>query len=568
MTQSEWPVTPAGLDTSQILRSAGEAAYEWRIDRDVLTWTSNATEVVGIDMSQLGTGRGWAQQTDPHSGHSRFEAIHRSGQRDEGSGVAYHVSYALRAPNGERKVWVEDAGRWFAGPDGMPQRAEGVVRVITAQHEREAALERLAYYDLLTGEMNRARLVETLAATLDESIRFRSSCGFLLVAIDDLGHLNEAYGFAIADETIAQVAKRIRSQMRGADSLGVFSGNKFGLILKDCSPDDLTIAADRLLAAVRNDTIPTSAGPISLTITIGGVTAPRHARTTEEILWRAQDALDQARSRRNGSFMAYKLDIKREEQRQSNLRATDEIIAALNERRIGLAYEPMVHAASRKIMFYEGLMRVTRADGSMAHANEIIPVAERVGLVRLLDHRVMQSVIGELRTAPNVKLSVNVSPSSTNDPSWWNGLAAMLRAHPGCAERLTIEITETTAIRDIDEARSFVSRIKDLGCRIAIDDFGAGHTSFRNLRKLGADILKIDGSFVQNVSRSDDDRAFVQTMLDLARRMKLETVAEWVQDENTAKLLSTWGCDYLQGALFGLATTDRPWLSGAARAAG
>jgi diguanylate cyclase (GGDEF)-like protein len=568
VTQSERPAI-AGLNTSQILRSAGEAAYEWQIDNDVLTWSANASDVVGVDVKQVDTGRAWAQHIDPHSGHSRFDTIHRSGQRDDGTGVAYHVSYALRGPDGERKTWVEDSGRWFGGPDGTPQRAEGVVRVITEQHEREIALERLAYYDLLTGEMNRARLVETLTAILDESIRFRSSCGFLLVAIDNLGHLNEAYGFALADETIAQVAKRIRTQMRGADYLGVFSGNKFGLILKDCTPDDLTIAADRLLASVRNDTIPTSAGPIAVTITIGGVTAPRHARTVEEILWRAQDALDQARSRRHGSFMAYKPDIRREEQRQHNLRATDEIIAALNERRIGLAYEPIVHAASRKVMFYEGLMRVTRADGSMAHANEIIPVAERVGLVRLLDHRVMQNVIGEMRTAPNLKVSVNVSPSSTNDPSWWNGLAAVLRAHPGCAERLTIEITETTAIRNIDEARNLVSRVKDLGCRIAIDDFGAGQTSFRNLRKLGADILKIDGSFVQNVSRSDDDRAFVQTMLDLARRMKLETVAEWVQDENTAHLLSTWGCDYLQGALFGLASTDRPWLiNGPSRAAG
>jgi diguanylate cyclase (GGDEF)-like protein len=446
--------------------------------------------------------------------------------------------------------------------DGSPQRAEGIVRVVTEQHEREQELERLAWYDALTGEMNRARLVQTLEAVLDESIRFRSSCGFLLVAIDNLGHLNEAYGFAAVDEVIVQAAKRVRSQMRGADYLGVFSGNKFGLILKDCTPDDLTIAADRLLAAVRNNPIPTSVGPISITITIGGVTAPRHARTVGEIVWRAQDALDQARARRYGSFMAYKPDPGRDAQRQENLRATDEIVAALNERRIWLAYEPVVQAASRKAAFYEGLMRVTRAGGSLAHASDIIPVAERVGLVRLLDHRIMQMVIGELRNAPNFRASVNVSPSSTNDPSWWNGLVAVLRAHPGCGERLTIEITETTVIRDIEEAKGFVSRVKDLGCRIAIDDFGAGHTSFRNLRKLGADILKIDGSFVQNIGRSEDDRAFVQTMLDLARRMRLETVAEWVQDEQTAEMLGAWGCDYLQGALFGLATTDRPWLGG------
>jgi EAL domain-containing protein (putative c-di-GMP-specific phosphodiesterase class I) len=102
--------------------------------------------------------------------------------------------------------------------------------------------------------------------------------------------------------------------------------------------------------------------------------------------------------------------------------------------------------------------------------------------------------------------------------------------------------------------------VKDLGCRIAIDDFGAGYTSFRNLRKLGVDLVKIDGAFVQNIRRSDDDRAFVRTLIDLGRRLGLETVAEWVQDEAAAAMLAHWGCDYLQGALVGLASPERPWL--------
>jgi EAL domain-containing protein (putative c-di-GMP-specific phosphodiesterase class I) len=138
----------------------------------------------------------------------------------------------------------------------------------------------------------------------------------------------------------------------------------------------------------------------------------------------------------------------------------------------------------------------------------------------------------------------------------------MLRAHAGVAERLTVEITETTAIHDIDDTRGFVARVKDLGCRIAIDDFGAGYTSFRNLRKLGVDVVKIDGAFVQNLKRSEDDRAFVHTLIDLARRLGLETVAEWVQDEEAAAILAGWGCDFLQGALVGLASTKRPWVTG------
>ncbi len=122
--------------------------------------------------------------------------------------------------------------------------------------------------------------------------------------------------------------------------------------------------------------------------------------------------------------------------------------------------------------------------------------------MRLLDHRVLELVVAELAAAPALTASVNVSPASTIDPDWWSGLGGLLRANAGVAERLIIEITETAAIQDVDDTRGFVTRVKDLGCRIAIDDFGAGHTSFRNLRKLGVDIVKIDGAFVQNIMKS------------------------------------------------------------------
>ena len=122
--------------------------------------------------------------------------------------------------------------------------------------------------------------------------RQRSSCGFLLVAIDNLARLNEAYGFDVADEVIGAVAKRLRAKMRGGDQLGRFSGNKFAVILNNCTPEDMDIAAERLLAGVRDDVVRTAAGPVAVTVTIGGVTAPRHARTVQEILARAQETLD------------------------------------------------------------------------------------------------------------------------------------------------------------------------------------------------------------------------------------------------------------------------------------
>jgi len=563
--QNEAPLTrndqPTGVpDAAAIAASIGEVAYEWRIDSDELTWSGNAAAVLGLDAAAIATGRVFAQHVEADSGQSRAEAVSADQPVPGAAGAPYRLEYGLKHPGGAT-LWLEDSGRWFAGADGKPARAHGIIRVINERHEREAKLLQAARYDALTGEMNRAYLTEVLSATLDDTLRHRGSCGFLLVAIDRLGRLNEAYGFDVTEEVIAKVVRRIRARLRGKDFLGRYSGNKFGVILTQCSPDEFSVAAERLLEGVREDNVATAVGPVAASISIGGVTAPRYARTAQEVISRAQEALHGARSRRQGSFLAYRPNLEREALRRDSARATDVIVSALNERRVMLAYEPVVTTKGRKLGFYECLMRIERPDGRIIHAHDIFPVAERLGLVGMLDHRVLELVVSELSAAPDLRVSVNVSPASTVDPGWWLGLGALLRANASAAQRLIIEITETAAIHDVDDTRGFVTRVKDLGCRIAIDDFGAGHTSFRSLRKLGVDIIKIDGAFVQNLTKSEDDRAFVQTMVDLGRRLKLQSVAEWVQDEEAAKLLADWGCDYLQGALVGLASPERPWAA-------
>jgi len=565
------PVAPparSAVDTAQILASLGEVAYDWDIGSDALAWSANATDVLLVGSAErIATGRAYAAALEADNAQARYDAVMQSQARDDGRGVAYQIQYCIRPdPASETRLWVEDTGRWFAAADGRPQRAHGIVRVINERYEHVRRLTHLARYDGMTGELNRHHLTEVLEDTVDEAIRLRSSCGFLLVAIDNLARINESFGFAAADQVIGAVAKRLCSRMRGKDTLGRFSGNKFGLVLRDCTPDDLAIAAERMLAGMRGEMVPTDSGPIAVTVTIGGITAPRHARSVGEVLSRVQETLDAAKARRRGSFLAYRPNIEREALRRENVRATDEIVAALNERRIFLAYETIAAAADRRPAFYECLMRIRRTDGSLIAAGDIVPVAERLGLVRLLDHRVLELVVEELIAAPTLQASLNVSAASTTDPDWWAGLCALLRSHGSVAERLIVEITESAAINDIDETRGFVARVKDFGCRIAIDDFGAGYTSFRNLRKLGVDIVKIDGAFVRDMTRSDDDRVFVRTLIDLAQRLKLKTVAEWVQDEAASQMLQEWGCDYLQGAITGLASTERPWIAGMANA--
>jgi diguanylate cyclase (GGDEF)-like protein len=547
------------LDPARIMASVGEVPYEWSITSDALVWGDNAAAVLANSLSAISTGRGYAKLLAPNSTASRFDTVMNSPQHDEGAGVAYQLQYSLQTSDPERLIWIEDSGRWFAGADGRPARAHGIVRVINERHAEEERLAYLSRFDGLTGEMNRFHLTEVLEETLRQAVMQRASCGFMLVAIDKLARINETYGFDVADEAIGAVAKRLRTKMRGGDQLGRFSGNKFAIILNNCTPEDMEKAAERLVAGVRDDVVRTAAGPVAVTVTVGGVTAPRHAANVQEILARAQETLDQAKAKRPGSFQIYRPNIEREAVRRENVRAADEIVTALNERRILLAFEPVVDALSRQPAFYECVMRIQRANGTFAPAGEVIPIAERLGLVRLLDHRVLELLVSEMVAVPALHASVNVSPASTTDPDWWSTLDAMLRANAGVAGRLTVEITEMAAIHDVDDTRGFVARVKDLGCRIAIDDFGSGYTSFRNLRKLGVDILKIDGSFVQNLMRSDDDCAVVQALVQLAKRLGLKVVAEWVQDEAAARLLASWGCDYLQGALIALATVERPW---------
>jgi diguanylate cyclase (GGDEF)-like protein len=552
-------VTSALPKASSILASLGQAAFVWDIATDAITWSDSASAVFAdIPAASLASGAEFAKLIEP-MGSIRFDALAHSSPAQLGAGAPYRVEYGVRISTSEPVLWVEETGCWFAGRDARPARAQGIVRINNERHARDEQLLKLSQHDPLTGELNRTHLIASLAEAIEEAMRFRTSCALMLIGIDHLARVNDAFGFDVADAVISEVAGRVRSRLRGGDVLGRFSGNKFGLILKNCTVDDMNVAAERFLAGIRDHVVPTKSGPVSITASIGAVSVPRYARTADEAINRAHETLDMAKRRRVGSFSLWRPNAERDAQRRVNIRVTDEIVTALNERRIVMAFEPVVQARSREAAFYECLVRMEQADGQVLLAPDIVPVAEKLGLIRLVDHRVLDLVVAELAASPGVQLSLNISPDTTMDPDWWASIESLMRAHPGVAERLIVEITETVAIRDVDDLRGFVARLKNFGSRIAIDDFGAGYTSFRNLRKLGVDIVKIDGAFVQNIARSADDRAFVQTLIDLARRLEIKTVAEWVQNEESAVMLRDWGCDYIQGRLIGLASSARPW---------
>ena len=204
------------FQADEVFAAVGEVPYAWQVDTDALAWGPNAADVLKVtDPRLIASGRAFAKLLDPDSVHTRFDVVARSGTADKGTGVPYQIQYGLRPrPGTDAKLWIEDTGRWFAGADGKPARALGVVRVI---NERRAQEERLAYlsrFDGLTGELNRWHLTDVLSATIEDAIRNRTSCAFLIVAVDNLARVNEAYGFDVADEVISAVAKRLRAKMR------------------------------------------------------------------------------------------------------------------------------------------------------------------------------------------------------------------------------------------------------------------------------------------------------------------------------------------------------------------
>ncbi|MBG0811058.1 bifunctional diguanylate cyclase/phosphodiesterase [Methylosinus sp. H3A] len=548
---------PAGPNSLSILASIGMLSYEWDIATDRLDWGETLAEVLApfahVDLS---TGRAYGERLGAQSATSRFDAIVMSTGSDDGRGVFFNAIYALVPPRetgGGPLVWVEDSGKWFAGHDGRPSRAHGVVRVITERHEMERRMTRSAQFDALTGAMSRALLAEHSLRLLGQPEKSRKPFAILLVALENLFALNRTYGYDAGDEMIVGLASRLRTNVRVNDLVARYAGNKFAVLLENCDVEQAKASGQRLIEVIAHSPFATEVGSISVSARIGAVVAPRDGRSPAVLFQHAEEALDAARQRNAQRLVCYATSLARDNGRLHALQISDSVVSALNERRVELAFQPIVLAQSGETAFYEALLRVRLADGSIVVPGDILPIAEKSGLVRLLDQRVLELALTRLRADPTLQISVNASVATLHDPEWPEWLANATRVYAGVADRLTIEITETTLIDDFDKTRQLICDCKQMGIKFAMDDFGAGHTSFRNLRLLDFDFVKIDGVFIQNIIKSEDDRFFVRTLTDLAKHLGLKIVAEWVEDEATAQLLRGWGVDFFQGSLFGSA---------------
>jgi diguanylate cyclase (GGDEF)-like protein len=546
------PDQPFELD--RVLQNIGETAYRWDPVKDEMLWASNAAAVLDVaDVSLIGSGRAFGLRIDSEQAGAHYETVTGGPKPMPDSEVRYRTHYRF-LPDGRRgskSLWLEDTGLCQIGADCRPKLIQGTLRVLHDACEREQRLRLLENHDELTGQLNRTRLTERLAEMLSNTGRNAVQGALLLVAVNDLSLVNETYGYEIGDQVISTIGRRIAQALRGKDCVGRFASNKFGVLLYGCSGPGITLIGRRLMGIVKDRTVETSGGSVATTISVGALTLPEHAGNAQLAIGRALQALETARQNHSDRFTIYQPSERRESERRRAAGIADEIVRALNERRMVLALQPVVTAKEHKTAFHECLLRMRKLDGSVLPAGEFMSVAAQFGLAKLIDCRVLDLAMELLKEMPGLRFALNVSAAAVTNDEWLARLEAIARQDRSLTERITIEIAESTAIANLDEMVDFVGAIKQLGCKVALDGFGTGYSSFRQLRRLGVDMVKIDASFIENLSAQADEGQFVRTLVDLARNFGMATVGEAVSDEATAETLERAGIDYMQGYVFG-----------------
>lgn len=559
----------------EAVAASGDIAYRWDILTDQVHWVGNIDEILGERGAEtVHSGHSYNNRIHPEDLPTRLKALSDHFSQGSGGqpgpaaarsgaliGDPYECEYRIR--NGQGVViWVHDRGRAALGENGMPQAMSGSLRIITARKQNEARLERIANYDELTGHFNKTRLREELDRALSFGRRFAMPGAFMVVGIDKLAMINNAYGYEVGDAVLVAIGQRLDRFLRASDVIGRLGGDRFGVVLAQCPEEMVIHAMERILETCREQPVEIDGQSIPVSVSIGCVLFPGLMNTAFDVMTKAESALHSAKKSGRSCFNTYKAS---EQQSLLHRRAMDigaQVQQAMRENRLLFTYQPIVEAKTHKVAKYECLLRMREENGEIVPAGAFIPIIEQLGMTRLMDRHVLDMAVAELIAAPETVLALNISGLTATDQSWLRALISAVKSAPQIAPRLIVEITETAALHDIEESARFVNVVRDLGCRVAIDDFGAGFTSFRHLKALTVDMVKIDGSFVRNLTNNVDNQLFIRNLMGLAETFGLETVAEFVENADDAAFLVGAGVHYLQGYYFGRPMLQRPWRHG------
>ncbi len=422
---------------------------------------------------------------------------------------------------------------------------------ITLARESESQLSFLAERDPLTGLYNRRRFERELAERMETAARDKQRLALLFFDLDEFKSVNDLFGHRMGDAVLLQMAGEIRSHLRRNEFFARLGGDEFALLVGDISEEHLRALADRLMNVIGTMSFNLGEVRLSLTSSLGIATFPGHAATPQELIACADAAMYQAKDAGKNTWRVYRPDHTATLRQRSLVTWNDRIRHALRNDGFEVHLQGIFDTASRKRSHNEALIRMKDGDGRLLLPGAFIDYAEKSNLIIDLDRWVIAHVIDLLAADHALEpVAVNISGRSIDEPGMPDFIRSQLSARGVAPGRLYVEITETAAIRDMRDAQRFILDLHDTGCKVCLDDFGAGFSTFAYIKQLPVDIIKIDGLFVRNLARERDNQVFVRAMLDIARGFGKQVVAEAVEDEHTLDILRSYGVHMAQGWVF------------------
>lgn len=425
------------------------------------------------------------------------------------------------------------------------------IRDITENKQVEKRLQYMATHDSLTNIPNRYMLEETLKRTVAKAKRGKKGA-LLFIDLDNFKIVNDTLGHSAGDEVLISSVNILKSNLRTSDFLARLGGDEFAILLEDTSLEEAWLVAEKLRRAIDDSEVCLVMYRHSVNLSLSiGVVVVDGTLDSQKLLSLADTALYRAKDggRNKVDF------IQADEDAAKTLSRTNQLVTlikfALKENRFELYYQPVVTVEDKKVLHYEALLRLRDAQGELVSPGKFIPVAERFGLMPQIDRWVVQNSLEKLVDEPELNIFINISGLSLGDEELLVFIEESIKEKGIEPVRIGFEITETAAVRDLKRAENWILRLKKLGCRFALDDFGIGFSSFTYLRMIPADYIKIDGSFISNLNTEPTNIALVQAINTIARTLGKKTVAEFVESQEILSKLEELKIDFAQGYYLG-----------------
>ncbi|UCU98285.1 putative bifunctional diguanylate cyclase/phosphodiesterase [Acidovorax radicis] len=504
------------------------------------------SDVLGHTRWELGalnmTDADWAVHRAVLASHQPFRDLELQRERPDGS---LH--------------WISVSGVPVFDDSGALRGYRGVGRDITERKQVEIQIERLAFYDALTGLPNRRLLVDRLQHATLAVARARNQGALLFIDLDNFKDLNDTLGHDTGDQLLLQVARRLKACVRESDTVARFGGDEFVVLVEGLSADTPQASAEAALVASHIATTlgkPYALGDLShhSTPSIGIALFGQQACTVDELLKQADLAMYQAKAAGRNTQRFFDPDMQIAASHRAALEA--DLRRGLHDKELVLFYQPIVDGKGR-LQGAEALVRWRHPRRSMVSPAEFIPLAEQTGLILPLGQWVLEAACAQLvawsRSAltRDFFLSVNVSVRQFRQPDFVACVLGALDATGANPERLKLELTESLLMADVEDIIARMEHLRRYGVGFSLDDFGTGYSSLSYLKRLPLDQLKIDQGFVRDLQTDPNDAAIVRTILALADSLDLDVVAEGVETTGQLDFLQRHGCNAFQGYLFG-----------------